>query len=106
MLMGGSANGTLPSTNSASSQFTEAAQAYLNNAEARNLAEDTRKKMATIFEKQLIAWASTRGYTAITQIANVEAIRDFRSTWKDAPLAVQKARSRSGILLLLPSARK
>ncbi len=42
--------------------ITEAVQAYLSDAEARNLAEDTRKKLATIFEKQLIAWASARGY--------------------------------------------
>ncbi len=34
-------------------------------------------------------------HTAITQIANVEAIRDFRSTWKDAPLARSKKQDRT-----------
>ncbi len=74
--------------------ITEAVKAYLSDAEARNLAEDTRKKLATIFEKQLMTWATSRGYTAIAQIANVEAIRDFRSTWKDAPLARSKKHDR------------
>jgi integrase/recombinase XerD len=72
----------------------EAVKAYLDDAAARNLAEDTCRKLVTIFEKQLVTWAEGRGYTSITQIANIEAIRDFRSTWKDAPLARSKKQDR------------
>ena len=72
----------------------EAITAYLDDAAARNLAEDTRRKLSTIFEKQLVTWAEDRGYTTIRQIASIEAIRDFRSTWKDAPLARSKKQDR------------
>jgi integrase/recombinase XerD len=72
----------------------EAVRTYLEDAKARNLREATLTKLKTIFEIQLAEFCKVKGFQFLTQIADVNVMRDFRATWKDAPLSRSKKQSR------------
>jgi site-specific recombinase XerD len=65
----------------------------LKDAQARGLASSTLAKLETTFEKQLLQWARLNKVTELAEL-DIVAMRDFRSTWKDAPLAKGKKQSR------------
>ena len=71
----------------------DAVRAYLQDAKDRGLRESTLSKLDTIFRKQFLAWAAKRRFTRLADL-DVVALRDFRSTWKDKPLAKSKKQSR------------
>ena len=82
----------------------QAVTAYLEDAKARNLSDATQSKLKTIFEKQVLGFCESQGFRFLTQVADVNVIRDFRATWKDAPLARSKKQDRiRRLFLLLPS---
>ena len=43
-------------------------------------------KLKIIFEKQFISWCAHKGYRFLIQV-DLDSLREFRETWKDAPLA-------------------
>jgi len=67
--------------------------AYLSDAKARNLSEATLYKLKIIFEKQFVSWCAHKGYRRLIQV-DLDALREFRDTWKDAPLARGKKQAR------------
>jgi hypothetical protein len=69
-----------------------AVTAYLSAAKARNLSEATLYKLKIIFE-HLSLGAPTRD-TAFLLRGDLDALREFRDTWKDAPLARSKKQAR------------
>jgi integrase len=71
----------------------DAVSSYLKDARARGLVSSTLSKLKTTFEKQLLEWAKSNKFTALADL-DIVAMRDFRSTWKDAPLAKSKKQSR------------
>ena len=71
----------------------DAVRAYLQDAKDRGLRESTLSKLDTIFRKQFLVWAAQRRFTRLADLDMV-ALRDFRSTWKDKPLAKSKKQSR------------
>jgi integrase/recombinase XerD len=71
----------------------DAVRAYLQDAKDRGLRESTLSKLDTIFRKQLLTWAVKRRFTRLADL-DVVALRDFRSSWKDQPLAKSKKQSR------------
>lgn len=91
-----------------------AVSTYLDDAKARNLSEATLYKLKIIFEKQLLSWCTHKGYRFLIQL-DLDALREFRGTWKDAPLARSKKQARvigffyfcvrSGWLLQNPAVR-
>ena len=72
----------------------DAVKGYLEDTKARNLGEATLTKLETIFEKQFLTFCTANGFQFLTQVADVNVIRQFRSTWKDAPLSRGKKQSR------------
>ncbi len=70
-----------------------AVTAYLSDAKARNLSEATLYKLKIIFEKQFVPWCAHKGYRFLIQV-DLDALREFRDTWKDAPLARSKKQAR------------
>ena len=73
--------------------IVEAVKEYLSDAKTRNLSEATLYKLKIIFEKQLLSWCAHKGYRFLSQL-NLETLREFRETWKDAPLARSKKQAR------------
>jgi integrase/recombinase XerD len=71
-----------------------AVEAYLSDAKDRNLGEDTLSKLKTIFEKQFLPFCTAKGLPFLTQAADVNVMREFRASWKDAPLARSKKQDR------------
>ena len=71
-----------------------AVTAYMDDTKARNLSDATRSKLQTIFEKQFLAFCRAKGYQFLTQVADINVVREFRATWKDAPLARSKKQDR------------
>ena len=70
-----------------------AVTAYLSDAKARNLSEATLYKLKIIFEKQFVSWCAHKGYRFLIQV-DLDTLREFRDTWKDAPLARSKKQAR------------
>jgi integrase/recombinase XerD len=70
-----------------------AVRAYLSDAQARNLSEATLYKLKIIFEKQFFSWCAHKGYRFLIQV-DLDSLREFRETWKDAPLARSKKQAR------------
>lgn len=92
--------------------IVDAVRTYLSDAKARNLSEATLYKLKIIFEKQFLSWCAHKGYRFLTQL-DLDALREFREAWKDAPLARSKKQARligffyfcvrSGWLILNPA---
>jgi integrase/recombinase XerD len=72
----------------------DAVKRYLEDAKARNLGEATLTKLKSIFEKQLLVFSTAKGYRLLTQVVDVNVMREFRATWKDAPLSRSKKQAR------------
>lgn len=66
---------------------------FLNSKRDENLAGSTLDKLTTIFEKQFLAWATSYGFTHITEITTAD-LEGFRDTWTDGPLAKKKKQER------------
>ncbi len=75
-------------------RIKDAVKGYLEDAKARNLGEATLTKLETIFEKQFLTFCTANGFQFLTQVADVNVIRQFRTTWKDAPLSRGKKQGR------------
>jgi integrase/recombinase XerD len=73
--------------------ISDAVHAYLQDAKDRGLRDSTLSKLDTIFRKQFLTWAAKRRFTRLADL-DVVALRDFRSSWKDKPLAKSKKQSR------------
>lgn len=71
----------------------DAVKAYLADAVSRELAEDTLSKLERIFRKQFLTWCQIAGLEYLDQV-NLDALINFRNTWKDGRLAKQKKQSR------------
>ena len=71
----------------------KAVEAYLADAVGRNVSEATLEKLTTIFEKQFLPWTVAQGFEYIDEV-ELDALLNFRSTWKDGALAKQKKQSR------------
>ncbi|MDQ2945558.1 MAG: hypothetical protein M3Y27_06380, partial [Acidobacteriota bacterium] len=74
-------------------KIANAVSAYLGDAEARALSEATLYKLNGIFKNQFLTWATNRKLTSLDQL-DLVALREFRSTWKDASLAKSKKQER------------
>jgi hypothetical protein len=68
---------------------TEAVTKFFDDATARRLQPPTIKKLNNLLEKRLIRWCEHRGYRLLKQL-NVDALRQFRTTWPDAPISAYK----------------
>jgi len=62
---------------------------YLDDAQARHLAEATLSKLTTIFEKQFLAWTKGKGLCYLKELTP-ERLTEWRSNWKDEALAASK----------------
>ena len=70
-----------------------AVDAYLADARSRELESATLSKLETIFRKQFLVWSRIEGIEFLDQI-DLDALLNFRNTWKDGKLAKQKKQSR------------
>jgi hypothetical protein len=70
-----------------------AVEAYLADARSRELETSTLSKLDTIFRKQFLVWSRIEDIEYLDQI-DLDALLNFRNTWKDGKLAKQKKQSR------------
>ena len=82
-----------PSSPSYSTTVREAVGAYLADKRAQQLSPDTLKKLELIFKKQLLSWCDAHEVINIEQL-DLNKLREWRSTWKDGPLASKKKQER------------
>jgi len=67
----------------------EAVAAYIGDAEARGLAIATMQKLKQIFQKQMLSYTEEHGLTFLRDLSS-RNMTDWRSGWKDKPLAKKK----------------
>lgn len=67
----------------------DAVDRFFDDMRARQLTEATLGKHTVLLKKQLLPWCEKKGYRFITQLG-VNQVREFRETWKDAPLSGMK----------------
>lgn len=70
-----------------------AVDAYLTDAQSRELEPSTLSKLETIFRKQFLLWTRVQGIDYLDEV-DLDALIIFRNTWKDGQLAKQKKQSR------------
>jgi integrase len=70
-----------------------AIEKYLADAKSRGLEKSTISKLTTIFRKQLLTWAQSEGFTFLDEL-DLDAMKNFRATWEDGPLAKAKKQDR------------
>lgn len=83
------ANGRIGSIDIAPPRIDDAVAKYLEDARARHLADATLAKLATIFEKQFLAWSRDMGLRYLSELTPAR-LADWRATWMDGPLAASK----------------
>jgi integrase/recombinase XerD len=66
---------------------------FLAAKKKENLCDSTIGKLATIFEKHLLTWATGQNIETLERIGG-EELEAFRATWKHAPLARKKKQER------------
>src|SRR5215467_862892 len=71
----------------------EAIDAYLADAQARELRDSTLYKLRIIFQRQFLAWAKAKGLRFLKEF-DLPMLRDYRATWSDGPLAKKKKQER------------
>ena len=69
--------------------ITEAVAKFFEDALARGLKPPTIQKLRILLEKRLLPWCHDRGYRHLKQL-DVDALRQFRATWPDAPISAHK----------------
>lgn len=69
-------------------EVREAAEAFLKDCEARNMAAGTRKNIRLVVEA-LAAWCEKKGLRSVDQLS-VENIREFREGWTYSPITALK----------------
>jgi site-specific recombinase XerD len=66
---------------------------FLASKRNENLADSTLDKLATIFEKQFLRWATAAGFEHLADITTAD-LEAFRDMWTDGPLAKKKKQER------------
>ena len=67
----------------------ESVKRFFEDCTARHLRTPTIEKLKLLLEKQLIPYCDSKGYRNLKQL-DVAALRQFRATWKDAPISAYK----------------
>lgn len=67
----------------------EAVKKFLEDCEARKLGWEAMRKYRHLLEDRFLSWTEQRGLGNLRQIS-VDALRQFRQTWKDGPLYASK----------------
>jgi integrase/recombinase XerD len=67
----------------------EAVKKFFEDCEARNLGWEAMRKYRHLLEDRFLPWAEQRGFNNLRQVT-VDALRQFRQTWKDSPLYASK----------------
>jgi integrase len=62
---------------------------FFEDAKARQLQPATIAKQTILLEKRLLPWCREKGFRLLKQLT-VDAVREFRATWKDGPLSAYK----------------
>lgn len=67
----------------------DAVQKYVDDAQARQLQPASISKHRNLLEKRLLSWCEGKGLRHLKQL-DVDALRQFRTTWPDGPLSAYK----------------
>jgi integrase/recombinase XerD len=66
-----------------------AVEQFLNDAQARHVADSTYTKLRYTLEVQLKEFAKNKGFVQVRDL-DVNSVREFRATWKDSPISALK----------------
>jgi integrase len=67
----------------------DAVQKFFEDAAARQLQPATIAKQKNLLNKRLVPWCAHKGFRQLKQL-DVDALRQFRTTWPDGPLSAYK----------------
>lgn len=69
--------------------ITEAVKKFFEDAEARQLQASSNAKQKNLLERRLLPWCANKGFQHLKQL-DVDALRQFRTTWTDGPVTAYK----------------
>jgi site-specific recombinase XerD len=69
--------------------ITDAVTRFFADAGAHQLQPATIRKQKQLLEKRLLPWCAHKGFGHLQQL-DVDALRQFRTTWPDRPLSAYK----------------
>ena len=77
----------------------QAVEKFFADAEARRLSSSTISKQKNVLEKRLVPWCEQQGIRLLKNLT-VDAVRQFRETWPDAPITASRNLARLRALLI------
>ena len=83
------ANGSVEPDKPAIPTLKQALEKFFQDAAARGLASATIQKQRNVLELRLLRWAEAHRYAQIRDL-DIDALRRFRATWRDAPITASK----------------
>ena len=63
----------------------DAVGAFMRDIGARNWQDTTKRKFRTLLADRLVEYCRRHGYRLLREL-DLNAVTEFRATWKDAPL--------------------
>lgn len=69
--------------------IVEAVDAFIEDAEARHLRDETVKKYRSLLRRRLLPWCEQEGYRFLKQL-HTQPLREFRASWEDGPVYASK----------------
>ena len=70
--------------------------AFMRDIGARNWQESTKRKFRTLLQDRLVEYCRQHGYRLLREL-DLNAVTEFRATWRDAPLTALKNIERLGL---------
>jgi integrase len=74
--------------------IAHAVESYLADCRALNRSTATIGKYTHDLQKQFLPWCQSKGHTFVTQVAQVDVIREFRTTWQNSSVTKSKKQDR------------
>jgi hypothetical protein len=89
LILGWTASGEIGIVKAEAPSVRDAIIKFLADLDARHLGWEAKRKYRHLLEDRLLSWCESKGLSNLRQLT-VDALRQFRQSWKDSPLYATK----------------
>jgi integrase len=89
LILGWTASGEIGVVKAEAPSVRDAITKFLADCEARHLGWEAKRKYRHLLEDRLLSWCDSKGLSNLRHLT-VDALRQFRQSWKDSPLYATK----------------
>ena len=89
LILGWTASGEIGVVKAEAPSVRDAITKFLADCDARHLGWEAKRNTHHLLEDRLLSWCESKGLSNLRQLT-VDALRQFRQSWKDSPLYATK----------------